>query len=51
MLLPERPNLDHLKKQAKDLLARIRTGDPAAMARMRTALPAATGKDDAAIAH
>src|SRR5262245_52786785 len=49
--LPERPNLDHLKKQAKDLLALYRNRDPAAIARIRDALPAAAGKDDAAIAN
>jgi ankyrin repeat protein len=51
MRLPDRPNLDHLKKQAKDLLAQYRRGDPDAMARLRAALPAAAGKDDAAIAR
>jgi ankyrin repeat protein len=49
--LPERPNLDHLKKQAKDLLALYRNRDPAAIARFRGSLPAATGKDDATIAN
>ncbi len=47
--LPERPNLGHLKKQAKDLLALYRSGEPAAFARLRDALPAAAGKDDEAI--
>src|SRR5882672_12327192 len=28
--LPERPNLDHLKKQAKDRLTTLRQGSPAA---------------------
>lgn len=49
--LPERPNLDHLKKQAKDLLALYRNGDPAAIARFRDALPPAASKDDATIAN
>jgi ankyrin repeat protein len=49
--LPERPNLDHLKKQAKDLLARYRNRDPAAIARIRNALPAAASEDDATIAN
>ena len=31
-LLPERPHLDHLRKQAKELLRRYRAGDPAALA-------------------
>lgn len=48
--LPDRPNLGHLKKQAKDLLALYRSGDPAAIARFRNALPAAAAKDDHAIA-
>jgi ankyrin repeat protein len=48
--LPSRPNLDHLKKQAKDLLRACQTGDPAAFARLRLALPAARGRDDAALA-
>jgi hypothetical protein len=48
--LPHRPNLDHLKKQAKDLLALYRKGDAAALARFRAALPAAAAKSDEAIA-
>ncbi|GGC56343.1 ankyrin repeat domain-containing protein [Chelatococcus reniformis] len=47
--LTDRPNLDHLRKQAKDLLARYRSGDAAALARIRDGLPAAVGKDDAAV--
>ncbi|TPI22565.1 hypothetical protein [Mesorhizobium sp. B4-1-1] len=47
--LPNRPNLDMLKKQAKELLAACRRGDATALARFREALPAAMGKDDAAI--
>lgn len=35
--LPERPNLEHLKKQAKDLLERAQQGDSAALARFREA--------------
>ncbi len=37
--LPDRPNPDHLKKQAKDLLRSYRSGDPAAIARFQRALP------------
>jgi hypothetical protein len=37
--LPERPNLDQLKRQAKDLLHSARAKDPAALARFRK-LPA-----------
>ncbi|GLQ87884.1 ankyrin repeat domain-containing protein [Dyella flagellata] len=47
--LPERPQLDHLKKQAKDLLAGYQQGDPVAFARLRACLPAAAGKDDQAM--
>ena len=47
--LPERPNIDHLKKQAKELLRLYEAGEPAALARFRSFLPAAKGKDDAAI--
>lgn len=48
--LPNRPNLDLLKKQAKDLLAAYRRGEPDALARFRESLPSATGKDDRALA-
>jgi ankyrin repeat protein len=46
---PDRLNLDHLKKQAKDLIRLYRGRDAAAMARFRAALPAAAGRDDADI--
>jgi hypothetical protein len=45
--LPERSNLDHLRKQAKDLLRQFRAGDPAALERLRTSLPAAQGSSNA----
>lgn len=48
--LPARPDIGHLKKQAKDLLALYRSNDPAAFQRFRGALPAATGKSDATLA-
>lgn len=48
--LPDRPNLDHLKKQAKDLIRRWRARDPEAFARLRRALPAAAARSDAEIA-
>lgn len=48
--LPARPDMGHLKKQAKDLLALYRSGDPAAFQRLRAALPAAAGQDDATLA-
>ena len=43
---PDRLNLDHLKKQAKELIRLYRSRDPAAMARFRNALPAAAGRGD-----
>lgn len=46
---PDRLNLDHLKKQAKDLVRLYRERDAAAMARFRAALPAAAGQSDDAI--
>lgn len=48
--IPPRPDLGHLKKQAKELLALYRTSDPVAIARFRDSLPAAAEKTDAAIA-
>jgi ankyrin repeat protein len=44
--LPDRSNLDHLKKQAKDLIRLYRSRDPEAIARFRDALPAAAGRSD-----
>ena len=49
--LPQRPNIDHLKRQAKDLLVLYRSRDLTAIARFRSALPAAAGKDDQAISQ
>ena len=43
---PDRLNLDHLKKQAKELIRLYRSRDPAAMVRFRNALPAAAGRSD-----
>ncbi|RYF76283.1 MAG: hypothetical protein EOO29_22915, partial [Comamonadaceae bacterium] len=48
--IPPRPDLGHVKKQAKDLLAGYRRGEPEALARFRNALPSAAGLGDAAIA-
>ncbi|SIQ56984.1 ankyrin repeat domain-containing protein [Pseudacidovorax sp. RU35E] len=48
--LPPRPDIGHLKKQAKALLAAARQADPAALERFRAAFPAARGKGDAALA-
>ena len=41
--LPNRLNLDHLKKQAKELIRLYRSHDQAAMARFRSTLPATAG--------
>ena len=38
-ILPARPNLEHLRNQAKDLLKAYRSGEPAAIARFRESLP------------
>jgi hypothetical protein len=45
--LPERPNLGHLRKQAKELLRQYRARDPAALAFFRQHLPAAKNSTDA----
>jgi len=42
--LPERPSLEHLKSQAKDLLAAFRRKEMAAAERVREGLPAARGR-------
>lgn len=47
--LPSRPNLEHLKSQAKDLLAAQRRGEPEALARIRAAVPAYANQSDDAI--
>ena len=41
--LPSRPNLDHLRGQAKSLLARLNDGDRAAIQALREHLPEARG--------
>jgi hypothetical protein len=43
---PDRLNLDHLKKQAKELIRLYRQGDPEAFARFRHSLPAAARQSD-----
>jgi ankyrin repeat protein len=48
--LPERPNLEQLKRQAKDLLRSARANDLTALARFRI-LPAFTGASDADLAR
>ena len=49
--LPVRPNLEHLKAQAKDLLDAYRRNDAAALRRIREALPSAHGQTDATLAQ
>jgi len=41
--LPQRPDLDHLRRQAKSLLGALQTNDKDALATMRDHLPAAKG--------
>src|SRR5262245_50562271 len=48
--LPPRPNLDHLKSQAKDLLDAHKRGDRAAFERIRASVPAYANMSDDAIA-
>ncbi|MFI6599538.1 hypothetical protein ACIBHX_25065 [Nonomuraea sp. NPDC050536] len=40
--LPERPDLDQLRRQAKELLREARAGDRAALTRMGTVSPGLT---------
>ena len=44
--LPARPNLEQLRKQAKDLLKAFRTGDPTSLLRFRESLPRLAGSSD-----
>jgi ankyrin repeat protein len=46
---PVLANIEHLRKQAKDLLRLYRREDAAAFERLRGALPAARGKSDSAL--
>lgn len=48
--IPDRPDIGHLKKQAKQLLALYRAGDAGAAQRFREALPIAAQRSDAEIA-
>lgn len=48
--LPDRPSLDHLRKQAKDLLRAYRKADATAFERLRASLPAGRGKSDSRLA-
>lgn len=47
--LPERPSLEHLRKQAKDLLALYRRQDASAFERLRRSLPSARREGDSAL--
>ncbi|MFO0967012.1 MAG: TIGR03067 domain-containing protein [Gemmataceae bacterium] len=47
--LTARPNLDHLRRQAKTLLTALEAGDPEAVATMRSHLPALRGKTAAQV--
>jgi ankyrin repeat protein len=47
--LSDRSNLDHLRKQAKDLLRLYRAGDAPTLDRLRRFLPAARGRTDSAL--
>ena len=44
--LPARPNLEHLRKRAKDLLKAYRSADPSALARFRNSLSPYSGLTD-----
>jgi Lon protease-like protein len=48
--LPSKPNLEHLKSQAKDLLDAHRRGDREALTRIRDAVPAFAHKSNSEIA-
>ena len=49
--LPNRPDIAHLKRQAKELLADFRNGAPDAIARIAEALPAAAGRNRRTVAR
>jgi len=49
--LPAKPNLEHLKSQAKDLLDAHRRGEPKAFPRIRAAVPAFAHMSDEALAR
>jgi Lon protease-like protein len=49
--LPPRANLEHLKKQAKDLLDAHKGADPEALGRIRDAVPSFRGMSDEEIAR
>ena len=49
--LPPRPNLEHLQKQAKDLLKAHKASEPEALARFRDSLPPLSETFDAELAQ
>jgi Lon protease-like protein len=49
--LPTKPNLEHLKSQAKDLFDAHRRGEPEAFTRIRAAVPAFAHMSDEALAR
>jgi Lon protease-like protein len=49
--LPPKPNLEHLKAQAKDLLQACKRGEREAFSRIRAAVPAFAHKSDAELAR
>lgn len=49
--LPPRPNLDHLRRQAKSLLSSLESGDPEAVSTILTHLPAAAGLTVGQVRH
>jgi hypothetical protein len=48
--LPQHPDIEHLKKQVKDLLRQVQSGDAQALARIRASLPSAAGTQNREIA-
>ena len=49
--LPSRPNLDHLRRQAKALLAALESGEPEAVATILDHLPSAQGMTADQVLH
>ncbi|MFT5088572.1 MAG: hypothetical protein ACI8PG_002937 [Planctomycetota bacterium] len=47
--LPPNPSLDHLKKQARDLLKAYQSGDAETLARLRASVPQLAAASDAEI--
>jgi len=49
--LPQRPSLDQLKRQAKDLLKQLRRNEASALVRVKNALPDFETVNDAALSE